>query len=163
MTMTEQYTRLDDLDRKIVSRLMEDGRITWAQLASDVGLSAPSVTERVRKLERLGVIEGYGAHVDPEVVGYGLLAFVSVGLTDPNHHAEMLRQAEATPEIQEYHIVAGDYDYLLKVRCRNSKDLERLLREKVRSIAGVARTKSTIVMLTSKETCAVPLPEGNGE
>jgi Lrp/AsnC family leucine-responsive transcriptional regulator len=101
--------------------------------------------------------------VDPEVVGYGLLAFVSVGLTDPNHHAEMLRQAEATPEIQEYHIVAGDYDYLLKVRCRNSKDLERLLREKVRSIAGVARTKSTIVMLTSKETCAVPLPEGNGE
>jgi Lrp/AsnC family leucine-responsive transcriptional regulator len=61
-------------------------------------------------------------------------------------------------KIQEYHIVAGDYDYLLRIRCKDSKDLERILREEVRSIAGVARTKSTIAMLTSKETCAVPLP-----
>jgi Lrp/AsnC family leucine-responsive transcriptional regulator len=157
--METRNVRLDDLDRKIITRLMADGRITWAQLAAEVGLSAPSVTERVRKLERLGVIEGYSARVNAEAVGYGMLAFVSVGLTDPNHHAEMLRQAESTPEIQEYHIVAGDYDYLLKLRCKDSKDLERLLREKVRSIAGVGRTKSTIVMLTSKETCAVPLPE----
>ncbi|MHC4236334.1 MAG: Lrp/AsnC family transcriptional regulator, partial [Planctomycetota bacterium] len=117
--MSRQLLSLDDLDRKILLRLMEDGRITWAQLAADVGLSAPSITERVRKLERLGVIEGYGARVNPEVVGYGLLAFVSVGLTDPNHHAEMLRRAETSPEIQEYHIVAGDYDYLLKLRCRD--------------------------------------------
>jgi Lrp/AsnC family leucine-responsive transcriptional regulator len=156
--MTEQNVRLDDLDRKILTRLMEDGRITWAQLAAEVGLSAPSVTERVRKLEKLGVIEGYAALVNPEVVGCGMLAFVAVELTDPNHHAEMLREAQATPEIQEYHIVAGDYDYLLKLRCRDSRELERLLRETVRSIAGVARTNSTIVMLTPKETCAVPLP-----
>jgi Lrp/AsnC family leucine-responsive transcriptional regulator len=156
--MTEQNIRLDDLDRKILTRLMEDGRITWAQLAAEVGLSAPSVTERVRKLEKLGVIEGYAALVNPEVVGCGMLAFVAVELTDPNHHAEMLREAQATPEIQEYHIVAGDYDYLLKLRCRDSRELERLLRETVRSIAGVARTNSTIVMLTPKETCAVPLP-----
>jgi Lrp/AsnC family leucine-responsive transcriptional regulator len=156
--MTEQNIRLDDLDRKILTRLMEDGRITWAQLAAEVGLSAPSVTERVRKLEKLGVIEGYAALVNPEVIGCGMLAFVAVELTDPNHHAEMLREAQATPEIQEYHIVAGDYDYLLKLRCRDSRELERLLRETVRSIAGVARTNSTIVMLTPKETCAVPLP-----
>ena len=163
MATTQQNTRLDVLDRKILSRLMEDGRVTWAQLASEVGLSAPAVTERVRKLERLGVIDGYSARVNPEAVGYGLLAFVAVGLSDPDHHAEMLRQAEATPEIQEYHIVAGDYDYLLKIRCTDSKHLERLLREKVRSVAGVARTQSTIVMLTSKETCAVPLPQDESE
>jgi Lrp/AsnC family leucine-responsive transcriptional regulator len=138
---------------------MQDGRITWAQLASEVGLSAPSVTERVRRLERLGVIDGYSARVNAEAVGNGLLAFVAVGLSDPSHHAEMLAQVEATPEIQEYHIVAGDYDYLLKVRCTDAKHLERLLREKVRSVAGVVRTQSTIVMLTSKETGAVPLPE----
>jgi Lrp/AsnC family leucine-responsive transcriptional regulator len=160
--MTGQKTKLDDLDRKILGRLMQDGRITWAQLASEVGLSAPSVTERVRKLERLGVIEGYGARVNAEAVGCSLLAFVAVGLTDPNHHGDMLRQAEATPEIQEYHIVAGDYDYLLKVRCTDSKHLERLLREKVRSVPGVARTQSTIVMLTSKETSALPLPDSTG-
>ena len=75
----------------------------------------------------------------------------------------LLREAQATPEIQEYHIVAGDYDYLLKLRCRDSRELERLLRETVRSIAGVARTNSTIVMLTPKETCAVPLPEPDSE
>jgi Lrp/AsnC family leucine-responsive transcriptional regulator len=163
MVTTEQNVSLDNLDRKILTHLMEDGRITWAQLASEGGLSAPSITERVRKLERQGVIEGYGARVNAETVGYGLLAFVAVGLTDPNHYAEMLRRAEVTPEIQEYHIVAGDYDYLLKIRCRDSKHLERLLREEVRSIAGVARTKSTIVMLTMKETCAVPLPDATSD
>jgi Lrp/AsnC family leucine-responsive transcriptional regulator len=161
--MTMQKTKLDDLDRKILGRLMQDGRITWAQLASEVGLSAPSITERVRRLERLGVIEGYTARVSPEAVGSGLLAFVAVGLSDPKQHEELLRRAEATPEIQEFHIVAGDYDYLLKVRCTDAKHLERLLREKVRSVAGVARTQSTIVMLTSKETSAVPLPEVDGD
>ncbi len=98
MATTEQNVRLDNLDRKILTRLMEDGRITWAQLATQVRLSAPSVTERVRKLERLGVIDGYSAQVYAEVVGYGLLAFVAVGLTDPNHHPEMRRRAAATPE-----------------------------------------------------------------
>lgn len=163
MAMTDRKNMLDSLDRKILIRLMQDGRITWAQLATEVGLSAPSVTERVRKLERLGVIEGYSARVNAEAVGNGLLAFVAVGLSDPSHHAEMLARVEATPEIQEYHIVAGDYDYLLKVRCADAKHLERLLRERVRSVAGVARTRSTIVMLTSKETCAVPLPAADDD
>ncbi len=140
---------------------MVNGRVTWAQLASEVGLSGPSVTERVRKLERLGVLEGFTARVSPESVGYGLLAFVSVSISGPTHQEDLLGWAGSTVEVQECHIVAGAYDYLLKVRCQDSKDLERLLNEGLRLVPGVVRTLSTIVLTTAKETSAVPLPSSN--
>ena len=152
-------SKVDALDRKILSALVADGRIPWSRLASEVGLSGPSVTERVKKLEKAGVLEGYTARIEPEAVGYGLLAFVSVGVWDPSQHERLMEWARATPEVQEFHIIAGEYDYLLKIRCRDSAHLERLLREDVRAVAGVVRTNSTIVMATKKETSAVPLTD----
>lgn len=142
---------------------MADGRITWAQLAAEVGLSGPSITERVRKLERLGVLKGYTAKVSPGAVGYDLLAFVSVSLSGPSHQDDLLRWAESTDEVQECHVIAGAYDYLLKVRCQGSKDLERVLNEGVRLVPGVVRTNSTIVLTTAKETSVVPLPASNDD
>ena len=161
--MIERNIDLDSLDRKVLARLMTDGRITWAQLASEVGLSGPSITERVRKLERLGVLEGFTAKVSPEAVGYGMLAFVSVSLSGPAHQADLLGWAESTAEVQECHIIASAYDYLLKVRCRGSKDLERVLNEGLRLVPGVVRTDSTIVLTTAKETSAMPLPKANDD
>lgn len=150
-------TKLDALDKKIIAALMSDGRVTWAQLATQVGLSGPSVTDRVRKLEQAGVLTGYTAKVDPESLGYGLLAFVSVAVGDPDQHERLLAWAQSTPEVQEFHIVAGEYDYLVKIRCRDAGHLERLLRQDVRSNAAMMRTNSTIVLATKKETSAVPL------
>lgn len=149
--------QLDALDRKIIAALMTDGRVTWAQLATEVGLSGPSVTDRVRKLEKDGVVEGYSARISAESVGYGLLAFVSVAVGDPRQHERLLAWAQATPEVQEFHVVAGDFDYLVKIRCRDARHLERLLRQDVRSAAGMMRTNSTIVLATKKETSAIPL------
>ncbi len=163
MSTIQRVTDLDSLDHKILARLIADGRVTWAQLASEVGLSGPSVTERVRKLERLGVLVGFTAKVSPEAVGYSLLAFVSVSLSGPKHQADLLQWAESTAEVQECHIIAGAYDYVLKVRCQGSKDLERVLNEGLRLVPGVVRTNSTIVLTTAKETSAVPLPTSNDE
>lgn len=163
MPTKRRHTRLDALDRQILSTLMTRGRITWAQLADEVGLSAPSTTDRVHKLEELGLLEGYFAKVEPESVGCGLLAYVSVGLASPEHHANLVRWVEASPAVQECHIIAGDYDYLLKVRCPDPAGLERLLREELRTLPGITRTHSTIVMATAKETLAVPLPSEDND
>jgi Lrp/AsnC family leucine-responsive transcriptional regulator len=157
--MNRKATGIDALDRKILQGLMSDGRISWAQLAVKVGLSGPSVTERVRKLERLGVIESYGVRLRPEALGYRLLAFVSVGLSDPADHDRLLEWVRAEPAVQECHIIAGEYDYLLKIRCRDTATLERILREDVRAMTGVARTNTAIVMVTEKEANVVPLPD----
>jgi Lrp/AsnC family leucine-responsive transcriptional regulator len=135
---------------------MRDGRATWTELASLIDLSAPSTAERVRKLEATGLIEGYTACVNPRALGYSLLAFVALSAADPAHHEEILHWINNAGEVQECHIVAGEHDYLLKVRCRDAEHLERFLREQIRSLAGV-RTTTTVVLLTTKETAAVPV------
>lgn len=149
---------LDEVDCAILTALVENSRISWAALAEEVGMSAPSTTERVRKLESLGVIEGYTARLNADSLGYGLLAFVAVGLSQPKYHSGLLDWVQATPEVQECHVIAGDYDYLLKVRCSDTESLERLLREELRANDGVTGTRSTIVMTTCKETATIPLP-----
>jgi Lrp/AsnC family leucine-responsive transcriptional regulator len=149
----------DALDYKILATLMASGRTSWSKIAKDTGLSGPSIADRVRKLENSGVIAGYSARVNPKAVECGLLVFVSVRLSDLTRIEDFHRWAHSAPEVQECHIMAGPYDYLLKVRCRDTERLERLLREEVRTIPGVGRTDSSIVMVSLKETSAVPLPD----
>ena len=155
---------LDTLDTQLINRLMERGRATWAELAGLAGLSAPSTADRVRRLEERGVIRGYAALVDPESVGLGLLAFVAVTLQRPEHRAAFLARIREMPEVQECHHVAGEDDYLLKVRCAGTRELERLLSEEIKGVEGVARTRTTVVLSTSKETAVLPVgnPEGRG-
>ncbi|HKJ03242.1 MAG TPA: Lrp/AsnC family transcriptional regulator [Longimicrobiales bacterium] len=146
----------DDVDRALLSTLMDRGRATWAQLSGRVGLTAPSVTERVRKLERAGIIRGYEAVVDPTSVGYGLLAYVSVEAAVAFDPPEFFERVAETREIQECHLLTGDYDYLLKVRCRGSAHLYELL-QAIQGWPGVGHTRSAVVLKTAKETRAVPL------
>jgi Lrp/AsnC family leucine-responsive transcriptional regulator len=150
---------MDIRDRAILERLMTEGRVTWAELASDIGVSPPSVADRVRKLEERGVIRGYAAQVDPAAVGSDALAFVAVGTAGPEAHPAIVEWARQTPEIQECHITSGEFDYLLKVRCRSVDDLGRFLREELRAIPGVMRTVTSVVLGTVAETVRVPLPE----
>lgn len=137
--------------------LMRRGRATWAELGGKLKLSAPAAAERVRKLEGQGVIRGYAALVDPAAVGAALTAFLAVSLHDHRRRGRFLEAVTAIPEIQECHHVAGEHDFLLKVRCRSTRDLERLLTEQLKDQAGVARTVTTIVLGTHKETIEVPL------
>ena len=148
---------LDEIDRKILSRLMQDGRITWADLASEIGMSPPSTIERVRKLQESGIIQGYVARLDALAVGQRLLAFVSVSLTTSTDHAKFRKAVGALAEVQECHVIAGESDYLLKVRCRDAQHLELLLRTRIRHLPGVERTSATIALTTTKETTALGL------
>lgn len=148
---------LDEIDCKALHHLMLSGRMTWADLASLLQLSAPATADRVRRLEERGVIKGYAALVEPEEIGYNLTAFVAVTLERPEHRAPFLELLKRLQEVQECHHVAGEDDYWLKVRCLNTRDLERLISEELKGLPGVLRTRTTIVLSTLKETPVLPL------
>lgn len=153
---------LDSLDMKILGQLMQQARITWAELAAHLGLSAPAAADRVRKLEERGVIQGYLTKVDADSLGYDLTAFIAVTLEHPRDRGGFLAQVHALPEIQECHHIAGEGDYLLKVRCRGTRGLERLITDALKEIPGVMQTRSTIVLSTVKETISLPCAEIDG-
>jgi Lrp/AsnC family leucine-responsive transcriptional regulator len=122
-----------------------------------LSLSPPAAAERVRKLEESGVIRSYAALVNAESLGYPLTAFVQVTLERPQHRRAFLQRIAGVKEIVECHHVTGDFDYLLKVRSRGTQDLDRILSEKLKAVVGVARTVTTIVLSTAKESVEVPI------
>jgi Lrp/AsnC family leucine-responsive transcriptional regulator len=146
---------LDDLDIKTLCVLLERGRITWSELASQLGLSAPATADRVKRLEERGFIEGYSARLNAEALGLDLTAFIAVTLEQPRYRAGFLAQVQESAEILECHHVTGDDDYLLKVRCRHTKALEALISQRLKAIEGVARTRTLIVLSTVKERQAL--------
>ncbi|MFE4104998.1 Lrp/AsnC family transcriptional regulator [Almyronema epifaneia S1] len=149
---------LSPLDLKAIACLMARARITWAELASVLGLSAPATADRVRKLEEQGVIQGYHAYINPQTLGYHLTAFIAVTLSHPQHRATFLQKVAALSEIQECHHITGEDDYWLKVRCRNTQDLEHLISDELKSLEGVQKTRTTIVLSTLKESPLLPMP-----
>ncbi len=148
---------MDAIDFKVISELMTNGRMTWVELANCLGLSGPAAAERVHRLEEQGVIRGFAALVDPEGVGCGLTAFIAVTLGHPEHRELFLQKVTEMQEVQECHHIAGEDDYMLKVRCRGTRDLERVVSGQIKSMPGVARTRTTIVMNTHKETFVPPV------
>lgn len=158
---------MDAIDLKAIRLLARDARRSWADLGEAVGLSAPAVAERVRRLEERGVITGWEPRLDARAVGAGLTAFISVSIANRRDRDELLRTVERAPEIQACHHVAGEEDSLLKVRCRDTEALERLLTQELKAHDGVVRTRTTVVLSTAKETALPPLPgerrEGPGE
>lgn len=149
----------DRMDQRALHLLMRRGRASWAQVAEHLGLSAPAAAERVRRLEKEGVIQGYAALIRPESVGLLMSAFVMVTLERPRYRARFLRYVDRLPEVAECHHIAGEDDYLLKVRCRNPAHLDEVINQKIKSVPGVARTRTTIVLRTTKESVELPLPE----
>jgi Lrp/AsnC family leucine-responsive transcriptional regulator len=150
---------VDTLDKKAIAFLMKRGRATWAELGQLLGLSAPSAADRVRKLEVQGVLQGYAAIADAASLGYPLTAYVSVSLASHRQRAAFLRAIEKIEQVAECHHVAGDDDYLLKVRCRGTQDLDHLLARQLKEKLGVARTRTTIVLSTAKESVRIPIAQ----
>lgn len=155
--MIRKSAELTAMDSKLLRLLMKRGRATWAELAGVLKLSAPAVAEKAKKLEERGVIRGYAAIVDAAAVGYGLTAFVSVTLDRPQHRAKFITTLTKMEEVAECHHIAGDFDYLLKVRCRDTADLDDLLSNRLKALPGIVRTRTTIVLGTAKESVSVPL------
>jgi len=140
---------LDERDLRIIGALQEDARATYADVARAVGLSASSVHDRVRKLEAAGVILGYRAIVDPEGVGLFVTALIAVSPLDPRQPDDVPDRIEEFPEIEDCFSVAGEANYILKVRTRTTEHLEDLIR-RLREKAGVT-TRTTVVLSTPFE------------
>jgi Lrp/AsnC family transcriptional regulator, leucine-responsive regulatory protein len=148
---------LDALDSKAVAALLADARTSWAELGAALGLSAPAAAERVRKLQERGLVRGFSAVLDPEAAGFPVLAFVAVTLARQDVRRRFVEAVRAHPLIQECHHVAGDDDFLLKVRARSLAELDALLSEELKGRLGIARTRTTIVLGTAKETAGLPI------
>jgi Lrp/AsnC family transcriptional regulator, leucine-responsive regulatory protein len=140
---------LDERDEAILAALQKDARATFADIGKRVGLSPSSVHERVRKLEHAKVILGYRAEVDPGALGLFVTALVSVMPLDPRQPDDLGDRVLPFAEVEDCYSVAGDENYILKVRTRTTSDLEELLR-RLRERAGV-QTRTTVVLSTPFE------------
>jgi Lrp/AsnC family transcriptional regulator, leucine-responsive regulatory protein len=140
----------DAIDQKILTILRSQGRASHAMIAKQVGLSAPAIGERVRKLENAGVITGYRAMINPEAMGLNIAAFIAI-TPQPRKDARVLvKGLLALPQIEEVHGVAGDYSYIAKVRVRSTHELDALL-DKLFMVEGVERTHTIMILRTNLE------------
>ena len=142
--------QLDAVDRRLVRELTADGRASYTDLAVRVGLSVSAAHQRVRRLEQRGVIRGYGARIDPDLLGLPLTAFVSVKPIDSAQVDDVPDRLAGLTAIEACHSVAGDESYILKVRVATPGALEDLL-ARIRSAAGVG-TRTTVVLSTPWES-----------
>jgi len=151
---------LNRIDRHILRVLQQDGRITYSELASRVGLTTTPCIERVRKLEREGVLQGFTALVDPTALGAGLVVFVQISLqrTSKEVFEEFKEAAQRLPEVQECYLVSGNFDYLIKARVADMNAYRIFLGDTLLSLPGVQDSTSYVVMETVKETLQIPVP-----
>ena len=145
-------SRVEEINRIIVSLLARDGRMSFTELAKRTGLSVSAAQQRVRRLERRGVIKGYAAIVNPDDAGLPLTAFISIKPFDPAAADDAPERLAHLRAIEACHSVAGDENYILKVRVATPAELENLLQE-IRSAASVS-TRTTIVLSTPYENRA---------
>ncbi|MEW6128246.1 MAG: Lrp/AsnC family transcriptional regulator [Acidobacteriota bacterium] len=154
---------LNSIDYKILEILQKDARITQSELAAAVGLSQPAVADRMRKLEQDGVILQYAARIDARKLGKDITAFIGVGIDHPKHNKNFARKIMGLSEVLECHHVTGQDSYLLKVKIENTEKLDELISEHIRTIPGVTRTHTAIVMSSVKECSYIATPEKNSQ
>ncbi len=148
---------LDMIDRRILTLLQDQGRISNAEIARQVEMAPSAVLERVRRLEERGIVRGYAARLDARSLDRPLLAFVLVRSDERTGDMGTGQALAEIPEVLEVHHVAGQDCYLVKVRVRDSEALGRLLRERFGAIPHVRSTQSTIVLETIKEGWTLPI------
>jgi Lrp/AsnC family transcriptional regulator, leucine-responsive regulatory protein len=155
--MESKLENLNQLDFQILEHLSINARVTWTELSTQLGLSAPAITERVRKLEERGVIRGYTVLLEPEVLNCGLLAFIAVQIPDTKSRKTFLARVKSMPQVLECHHMSGDDDYWLKVRCADTKALEKIVTEDLKSISNGIKTRTSIALSSFKDSPNLPL------
>ncbi|HEX8887422.1 MAG TPA: Lrp/AsnC ligand binding domain-containing protein [Noviherbaspirillum sp.] len=152
-------TLLDKTNKKILAELQQDGRISNLELASRVNLSAAACLERVRKLQEAGYILGYTARLNPELLDVALLVFIEVVLdrTTPDVFDEFKRAVHKVPEVLECHMVAGGFDYLIKVRVKDMAAYRTFLGKSLLQLKGVRETHTYAVIEEVKNSSIFPI------
>lgn len=160
-TKTESRKDLDKIDRSILKILQQEGRIAFTELGDRVGLSTTPCTERVRRLEREKVILGYHAQLNPKYLKSNLLVFVEINLAykSGDIFEEFRKAVVKLPQVQECHLVSGDFDYLLKARISEMASYRKLLGDILLKLPHVRESKSYIVMEEIKESLVLPITD----
>ena len=151
---------IDDINLNILNILQEKARIPNVDVARQVGLAPSAVLERIRRLEKQKIIDGYEVRLNPKFFAKGLVAFITVKTDDHADEIEIGKKLAYRPHVQEVHYVAGEDAFLVKLRGSDTEEIGRLIRETIRSIEGVQLTKTSIVMSTYKETAQFPIDDG---
>lgn len=145
---------MDGIDVKIIKILQKNARVTASEISSDINLSVPAVSERLKKLEASGVIQQYTAIVNPRMINKNLTAIMFVSLERPKYADKFLEVVNSIDEIIECHYMAGDYDYSLKCLTEGTHSLESLL-NRIKSIQGIQKTRTMVVLNTIKNNFSV--------
>lgn len=148
---------MDEIDRQILDILQRDGKISQARIAETVGLTTPSVNERIKKLETRGFIRRFTALLDPRLLGMPLVAYVDVLLEHPRFERPFLDEIENLLDVQECVALSGDYTYRLKLRARDPETLETLVRERLQTVRGVLRTRVDVSLSVKKDSTLLAL------
>lgn len=160
-TQQQSVRTLDRLDRRILTLLQQDGRMSMKDLAEQVGLSITPCIERVKRMERDGVIMGYFARVNPAALGAALLVFVEITLDHKsgNMFDQFRREVLRIPEVMECHLISGDFDYLIKARIREMSEYRKLLGDILLQLPGAVQSKSYVVMEEIKESLTIAVED----
>ncbi|MFN1834453.1 Lrp/AsnC family transcriptional regulator [Balneola sp. MJW-20] len=149
---------LDEIDVAILKHLQENGRAQRNTIAELVGLSVPSVSERMKKLEEKGLIQGYNAILDSRAFNFDITAFIFVQVDGSENYNIFVEKVMDEEEILECHSITGDGSHFLKVRTKNTASFERLL-SRIQSWEGVSKTRSNLVLSSFKETRSLPIEQ----
>ena len=154
---------VDAKDRAILRVLQDDARTSQAEVGRQVGLSAAAVNERIRRLERDGVIRRFTVLIDEQKVGVSITVYVEVFIESPAHEKEFVALVGKLPEVQECHFVTGEFSCLVKARVPDRTALRQLVLDRINSLAGVRQTRTYIVLDTTQDDPRVEIPEPEGE
>ena len=147
---------IKDIDRKILRILQEDSRKPFRKIATELKISEPTLYNRVKKLQEEMVIKGFTTIVNPDAVGFPYLAFILLTV-EPSKEEDIINKLTALPEILELHLIFGDENILIKIRCQDINSIRDFITNKIRTINGIVKTESYLSLKTKKETHILPL------
>lgn len=136
--------KIDGIDKRILRHLMQDARTPILEIARDIGISGAAIHQRLRKLEKSGLISGSKLVVNPKVLGYRTMAYIGIYLDKAMSNPAAVKELEKIPEVLECHYTTGDWSILIKVLCQDNEHLMQVLNKKIQQIEGVSRTETFI-------------------
>ena len=150
---------IDEISLKILKILQKKARIPNVEVARQVGMAPSAVLERIRKLEKQGYIDGYEVRLNPQRFNRGLVAFIHVRFDARVHEKNLVESLGDIDEIQEIHFIAGEDGFLIKVRVAGTAELDKLVREQIRSIPAIRTTRTSVVLATIKESARITIDD----
>lgn len=144
MKSTSGMVKIDGIDKKILRMLMEDARRPILEIARTIGISGAAIHQRLRKLEKSGLLQGSKFIINPKILGYTTMAYVGIYLDKAMSNPVAVKELEKIPEVLECHYTTGDWSILIKVLCKDNEHLMHVLNKRIQQISGVSRTETFI-------------------